>query len=262
MIFFDIDGTLIDHASASAAASLSFYDHFAGQIPYARKDFPLNWEQILNKHFDRFCRGELSVWGQRRERMREVFADSALSKHECDSRYRVFMSAYEPRIQAFEDALPCLEQLRHERLGIISNGVRDQQIEKLQRTGLLPYFSVLVFSEDTGAGKPAAQIFLEACRRAGARPETCMHIGDNIEADVLPSRALGMKGVRLDRKKSSAAPPPTITDLRELLPLPGEQAIKTAAPPFDKHRAGTFAVFEGWETQNDLKEPYRCPAKS
>jgi putative hydrolase of the HAD superfamily len=216
MIFFDIDGTLIDHASASAAASLSFYDHFAGQIPYARKGFPLIWEQILNKHFDRFCRGELSVWGQRRERMREVFADSAMSKHECDSRYRVFMSAYEPQTRAYDDVLPALEELRGRPLGIISNGVRDQQIGKLQRTGLLPYFSVLVFSEDTGAGKPAAQIFLEACRRAGARPEACVHIGDNIEADVLPSRALGMSGVCLDRQNSSSVSSPVIASLSQL----------------------------------------------
>jgi putative hydrolase of the HAD superfamily len=128
MIFFDIDGTLIDHASASAAASLSLYDHFPGEIPFAREEFPVAWEKILNKHFDRFCRGEISVWEQRRERTREVFGDSTLSDNECDSRYHIFMSAYEPHTAAYEDALPCLERLRGTKLGIISNGVRDQQI--------------------------------------------------------------------------------------------------------------------------------------
>ena len=218
MIFFDIDGTLIDHASASAAASLSLYDHFPGEIPFAREQFPAAWEKILNKHFDRFCRGEISVWEQRRARTREVFGDSRLSDSECDSRYRVFMSAYEPHTAAYEDARPCLERLRGTKLGIISNGVRDQQIGKLQRADLLKYFSVFVFSEDVGLGKPAPGIFLEACRQAGEDPDTCVHIGDSIQADIIPSRALGMQAIWLDRLASavSEVPAPVISTLHDL----------------------------------------------
>jgi FMN phosphatase YigB (HAD superfamily) len=44
MIFFDIDGTLIDHARASAAASLCFYDYFSGGMPCDRQEFPVIWE--------------------------------------------------------------------------------------------------------------------------------------------------------------------------------------------------------------------------
>jgi putative hydrolase of the HAD superfamily len=218
MIFFDIDGTLIDHASASAAASLSLYDHFPGEIPFAREQFPAAWEKILNKHFDRFCRGEISVWEQRRARTREVFGDSTLSDSECDSRYRVFMSAYEPHTEAYDDALPCLERLRGNQLGIISNGVRDQQIGKLERADLLKYVSVLVFSEDVGLGKPAPGIFLEACRQAGEDPDSCVHIGDSIEADVVPSRALGMQAIWLDRLASAASEvqAPVISTLHDL----------------------------------------------
>src|SRR5262249_2274459 len=143
MIFFDIDGTLIDHASASAAASLSFYDHFCGRILFSREDFPAEYEKILNKHFDRFCRGEISIWEQRRERMRDVFGAPELSDSEAHERYGVFIREYEPQTRAFEDAEPCLAKLEGELLGIISNGAREQQIGKLQRAGLLKYFSVM-----------------------------------------------------------------------------------------------------------------------
>jgi len=44
MIFFDIDGTLIDHATASAEASLMFFDHFPGAIPFTRHQYPAAWE--------------------------------------------------------------------------------------------------------------------------------------------------------------------------------------------------------------------------
>jgi putative hydrolase of the HAD superfamily len=216
MIFFDIDGTLIDHASASAAASLSFFDHFPGAIPFSREQFPAAWEEILNKHFDRFCRGELSLWEQRRARLREVFAAPEMNDQETDARCLVFIRDYETLTRAFDDAEPCLQTLAGERLGIISNGAREQQIGKLQRAGLLHYFSVMVYSEDVGLGKPSASIFLEACRRAGDASEHCVHIGDDLEADVVPSRALGMRGIHLSRTGKSPVDPPVISTLRNL----------------------------------------------
>jgi putative hydrolase of the HAD superfamily len=216
MIFFDIDGTLIDHASASAAASLSFFDHFPGAIPFSREQFPAAWEEILNKHFNRFCRGEVSLWEQRRARVREVFAAPEMNDQETDERYLVFIRDYEALTRAFDDAEPCLQTLAGERLGIISNGAREQQIGKLQRAGLLHYFSVMVYSEDVGLGKPSASIFLEACRRAGDASERCVHIGDDLEADVLTSRALGMRGIHLSRTGTSRVGPPVISTLRNL----------------------------------------------
>ena len=216
MIFFDIDGTLIDHASASAAASLVFFDQFAGAIPLSREQFPVEWERILHKHFDRFCRGEISVWEQRRARMREVFAAPSLPNDEADSRYRIFVREYETLTQPYDDVAPCLQALAGKAMGIISNGTRDQQIGKLRRAGLLQYFSVMVFPEETGLGKPDSCIFLEACRRAGQAPENCAHIGDNIESDVIASRALGMKGIYLSRTGDSSAAPPAISTLHDL----------------------------------------------
>lgn len=216
MIFFDIDGTLIDHASASAAASLAFFDQFSGAIPSTRDEYPATWEQILNKHFKRWCCGEVSLWEQRRGRMREVFAASEMSDDEADSRYRIFIREYEALTRPFEDAEPCLRRLAGQPLGIISNGAREQQIGKLQRAGLLQYFSVMVYSEDVGLGKPSHRIFLEACRRAGDSYRQCVHIGDDLEADVAASRSLGMRGIHLSRTGESPVGPPVISTLNAL----------------------------------------------
>jgi putative hydrolase of the HAD superfamily len=199
MIFFDIDGTLIDHATASAAASLRLFDYFSAEIPFPREEFPTIWETALMKHFNRFCRGEISIWEQRRARIRDVFANPALTEEECDTRYRIFIKHYESLTQPFDDAAPCLAKLEAKRLGIISNGAREQQIGKLKRAGLLSHFSVMVFSEDVGLGKPAAAIFLEACRQAGENPADCVHIGDDLTADVHASIAVGFSPIWLDR---------------------------------------------------------------
>src|SRR5256885_4709341 len=216
MIFFDIDGTLIDHASASAEASLILFDQFPGAIPFSRDEYPAAWEQILNKHFNRWCRGEVSLWEQRRARMRDVFAAPEMSDGEADARYRIFIREYEDLTRPFADAEPCLQRLAGQHLGIISNGAREQQIGKLKRAGLLKYFSVMVYSEDVGLGKPSHRIFLEACHRAGDSYEHCVHIGDDLQADVIPSRALKMRGIHLSRKSKSPAGPPVISSLHDL----------------------------------------------
>lgn len=221
MIFFDIDGTLINHAAASAGASLSFYDHFAGKIPFLRGGFPEIWDAIVDKHFNRYCRAEISMWEQRRARIRETFGDQRLPDTECDARYRVYIREYESLTAPYADAAPCLRELREIPLGIISNGARDQQTRKLERAGLLPYFSVLVFSEDAGIGKPAAQIFKEACQRAGAEASECIHVGDDPDADIAGSAGAGLQPVWLDRRARSSVSVnvPRIESLEQLAPV-------------------------------------------
>ncbi len=217
MIFFDIDGTLIDHLSASAAASLALHDEFSGQIPFTRDEFPVAWEEIMDRHFERFCRGEISIWDQRRARIRESFAAPQLSDAEADSRYHVFIREYERLTRAYDDAVPCLEKLMGKRLGIISNGAREQQLGKLRRARLLHHFDVAVFSEDLGVGKPDQGIFVEACRQAGQQPSKCIHVGDNLVADVHASHKSGMRPVWVDRLgKMSEVPAARITSLAEL----------------------------------------------
>lgn len=218
MIFFDIDGTLIDHATASAYASVRLFDHFAAEIPFPRAEFPTIWETVLMKHFNRFCRGEISIWGQRRSRIRDVFANPCLTDQECDARYCVFIKHYESLTQPFDDAVPVLAQLAGKRLGIISNGAREQQIGKLQRAGLIDYFSVMVFSEDLGLGKPAPAIFLEACRRAGDDPADCIHIGDDLACDIEASQAVGLTPIWIDRLPNGDARP-TVTKIKSLTDL-------------------------------------------
>lgn len=222
MIFFDIDGTLVDHATASAGSSLQLFDHFSGEIPFPREEFPLIWETALMKHFDRFCRGEVSIWDQRRARIRGVFSNPALSDEDCDTRYRVFIKHYESLTQPFDDTVECLTKLEGRHLGIISNGTRELQIGKLQRAGFQSHFSVMVFSEDVGLGKPSPKIFLEACRLAGEEPANCVHIGDDLTADVHASHAVGMTPIWLDRvggresQPQSQTPASRITSLNDL----------------------------------------------
>jgi len=225
MIFFDIDGTLIDHLSASAAASLALYDQYPGQVPFSRDEFPAAWESIMDIHFNRFTRGEISLWDQRRARVRDSFGAPELTDAETDERYYVFIREYEDLTRAYDDAAPCLEKLAGHKLGIISNGAGDQQLGKLRRAGILEYFAVTAFPEDTGFGKPHPSIFQEACRRAGEDPRDCIHVGDDLINDIHASNAMGIRPIWIDRVGSATngVPARRIKSLLELVTALDEQ---------------------------------------
>lgn len=225
-IFFDIDATLVDHERAAELAASTFLRHFARFLPYSQVEFLKVWHEVSDKHNDLYFQGKVSLIEQRRNRMRELFGHTgaALSSEEADARFQVYLEHYECNWTLFDDVLPCLNNLAHVPLGLISNGDLDQQRRKLKQTNLEGRFSTIVVSSEIGVAKPQAEIFLEACRRADISPHDCIYVGDRLDVDVLASRAIGMNGVWLNRKKlpMPGLAVPVITTLSEVEKVFGE----------------------------------------
>jgi len=224
-LFFDIDATLVEHKKASELAAAKFLQSFAHLLPYSQVEFLRIWHEVADRHNDLYFQGKVSLIAQRRNRMREIFAPSEpnLSDTEADFRFQLYLEHYESNWTLFDDVLPCLDRLAHMRLGLISNGDLEQQRKKLKQTGLTERFSTILISSEIGIGKPAPEIFLEACRRSAVSPEDCLYVGDRLDVDVFPSRAVGMEGVWLNRYKTPMPDSPvpvigTLEELEQLLP--------------------------------------------
>ena len=77
-------------------------------------------------------------------------------------------------------------------LGIISNLIGTREIpEWLEQEEYARYFKSVVLSSVLGIRKPSPEIFYEAARRAGVKPEACAYVGDNLKRDVTGTRAAG-----------------------------------------------------------------------
>jgi putative hydrolase of the HAD superfamily len=223
-IFFDIDGTLVDHEKAAEVAASRFFRHFAHILPGSREaQFLIAWHEVSERHNDLYFQGEVTLIEQRRNRMRELFASegSVFSNAEADSRFQVYLKYYEANWTLFDDVIPCLDELKHSSKGLISNGNLEQQLRKLKRTRLENRFSPIIVSSEMGTAKPKPDIFLKACQRAGVSPEDCVYVGDRLEIDVWPSCSAGMKGIWLNRKNlpMPTVPVPMISTLSELANL-------------------------------------------
>lgn len=107
------------------------------------------------------------------------------------------------------------------RTALITNGPTGLQRAKLSAVGLADAFDAVVVSGEIGVHKPDAAIFAAALGAVGADAATTIHVGDDIAADIGGARGAGLSPVWINRMGAAAPsePAPTITDLRQLLPM-------------------------------------------
>jgi len=201
MIFFDLDGTLIDHKKAEFLGVKGFFQEYRDFFNLDEDLFYEHWCNISDKHFLRFLNREISFSQQRIERIKDVFALSniKLSDEEAFRRFKIYREFYEDNLLPYDDVIPCLNSLKGERLGIISNGDLNQQMFKLQRIGNGEYFETVITAGEAGIAKPHIDIFKITCKKANVPIEKCIYIGDDYKTDILSCREAGMEGIWLNR---------------------------------------------------------------
>lgn len=107
----------------------------------------------------------------------------------------------------YPEAADCLRRL-HERyrIGVIANQVPGCEA-RLRAWGLLPHIDLVVASAEEGVSKPDPRIFRLALDRAGCTAREALMVGDRIDNDIRPARALGMGTVWIRQGLGSLAEP-------------------------------------------------------
>ena len=91
-------------------------------------------------------------------------------------------------------------------IGIIANQPPGTET-RLERWGLFRYISLTIASAEVGLNKLDLAIFGLATRRAGARAEEKVMIGDRIDNDITPAKTLGWKTIRIKQGLSQGQVP-------------------------------------------------------
>lgn len=194
-ILFDLDGTLVDHASAARAALHAWSPTVGVDTDVER------WIELDKWGFARFERGETTHLGQRRDRIR-AYLNRELDDATCDDIYSGYLKAYEQNWTAYPDAKGVLNRAvaTGAPVGILTNGAAPMQQDKLDRTGLgLPEL-VMLAASTLDSAKPRPEMYARALTHLGARTATI--IGDDWTNDVAAPRELGWKAFYLDRSRT------------------------------------------------------------
>ena len=112
------------------------------------------------------------------------------------------------------------------KLGVIANQPPGTP-ERLQSYGLSDYFEVCVSSGDVGVSKPDAAIFHLALEQAECAPGDAVMVGDRLDNDIRPAKALGFRTVRIlqgpgrlqQPREDGETPDATVADLDGLMKL-------------------------------------------
>jgi putative hydrolase of the HAD superfamily len=224
-LFFDLDHTLLDTNAIAAEALLEIYEELSlveqGIDTFDR--FHIHYSRINGQYWARYHNHKLP-----KERLR-------LGRFVDTLRYfGVDNTALAAQIsQLFQDKtvtkpylLPhAIDTLQYLHLGyglhIITNGMSDVQYIKLERTGLAPFFTHIIISDEIGTQKPHKGIFEHAMRLADTDVTASLMIGDNLNTDIQGARAVGMDQVYYNPSGERHHQPATyeITDLAELKTL-------------------------------------------
>ncbi|MFF5724571.1 HAD family hydrolase [[Kitasatospora] papulosa] len=114
-------------------------------------------------------------------------------------------------------------------MAVASGSSRAAIAATLAVTGLDAYLPLYVSAEEVAHGKPEPDVFLEAARRLGVAPDTCVVLEDAVPG-VLAAHAAGMRCVAIPEPEAAADH--GVFAMADLL-FPGGQAEFTATAVLD-----------------------------
>lgn len=98
-------------------------------------------------------------------------------------------TAYEILYKGVPESLDRLS--KKYKIGIIANQPLGTK-SRLEKHKILQYIDLIIASAEEGVSKPDKRIFQIALEKSGCNPENSVMIGDRVDNDIIPAKALGM----------------------------------------------------------------------
>lgn len=223
-VFFDLDDTLFDHQYSRRCGFMALKAMHPALSAADIRDMERFHEQLIRANYRKVLEGEISIHDAMTERICTVCTRFGFTLPPADipETVRHYDAAYRKNQRAVPGSMDLLALLQEEvRVGIITNGFRDLQEEKIAICGIFPLIDILVISEEAGFHKPDTRIFQAALALAHADPKESLYVGDSWDVDILPASACGMKAVWLNRY-GQPCPDPSLA--REITSYAGLEA--------------------------------------
>ncbi len=183
-VVFDMDGVLIDSGSIWERIIGEFFADYQvalsdlDQEAFAGGDNSRQWASYLRRN--------LGMSLSEEEIIDRVVSD--------------LLAAYADEVPLLPGAAEALSRLSAVYpLALASSSPRAVIAYALERSGLLKLFSAWVSSDDVARGKPAPDVYLEACARLGVPPECCVAVEDS-RFGVRAAKTAGLRVVAIPQR--------------------------------------------------------------
>jgi len=217
-VLLDLDDTLLDQRGAVRHALRAWLPGLGVTPTPALHQL---WVDLQEHHLVAWRERTVTFREQRRRRLRDFLPAIGVpyAESDLDRVFAGYLAAYQQAYTLFDDVPALLTALRTAGLAtaVLTNGIIEQQHDKIARVGLTGRLGPIFTAESLGAAKPDPAAFTSACAQWGHSPSTVLSVGDRHDLDVQPARAAGLHAVHLDRwNEGPHTEPSRITSLREL----------------------------------------------
>ena len=224
-IFFDLDHTIWDFDRNAEETLNELYNTYKLDELGLKSctDFIAKYTENNHQLWADYHLGKITKDFLRAERFNKTFIQLGIHPdvvpHQFEDDY---VSISPTKTNLFEGAENVLSYLQQKyTLHIISNGFKETTLTKMNLSGLNPYFSNVIISEDVGVNKPNPIIFEYALDKAQAFKEESIMIGDSLEADIYGALNFGIDAIFFNplKKEKPDDVKAEIIHLEELLHL-------------------------------------------
>jgi len=211
-ILFDLDGTLLNRDASVKVFVEKQYERLQDVVGHISKQ----------RYIERFIELDQRGYVWKDKVYAQIVQEFAITKMTTEQLLQDYLDEFKYSCVAFPNLLEMLESLKnaHYRLGIITNGYGQFQMDNIKALQIEHYFDIILVSEWEGMKKPDERIFLKALNQLQVAPCESVFVGDHPENDVRAAKQVGMKGIwKKDAGWEEVLADVVIEDLLELVPV-------------------------------------------
>ncbi|MCL2501827.1 MAG: YjjG family noncanonical pyrimidine nucleotidase [Bacteroidales bacterium] len=222
---FDLDRTLWDfETNAHDAVVTLLHDfHLGNRIDDVEKFYRL-YTAHNHRLWEQYEKGLLSQTVLRSLRFQVTLQDFGIDNPELaaqlGARYLEIMPNFTALMPHAKETLEALAA-KDCRMGIISNGFKQVQYTKLEKSGIRHYFQQVFISEELGIHKPHPEIFRIATTAFHAPKSDFLMVGDDFAKDIEGAQVFGIDQFFYNHRHIACSGGPTYESdtLLDLVPL-------------------------------------------
>jgi len=187
---FDADGVLFDYDRAEKEALEGALTRVGQRL---EPELHALYRQVNQELWSAWQQGRITTDELKTVRFEHFLAKAGI-RARPDSFAQCYLNALARAHHLCPGCKPALKALRRRyRLAVVTNGLSSVQQARLTGSGLMPWFEVVVISEEIGVAKPARAFFEQALHRMGQpKRDKVLVVGDSWEADIAGAAACGL----------------------------------------------------------------------